>query len=110
MRLRVELVMNKSNNFWISVSRKSRVESFPPVTLKNRNVTTRNSRLLQEVNKTFSGCIRNFMLNGEHVGEPSVKTNVIPCSKRVEPGMFFYPGNGTNWFRAGNSLASSYVA
>ncbi|XP_011495348.1 PREDICTED: laminin subunit alpha [Ceratosolen solmsi marchali] len=52
------------------------------------------------INKTFSGCIRNFMLNGQHVKEPSVQYGVIPCSKRVEPGMFFYPGSGSNWFRA----------
>ncbi|KAJ8668735.1 hypothetical protein QAD02_010398 [Eretmocerus hayati] len=52
------------------------------------------------VNKTFSGCIRNFMLNGQHVGEPVVREGIIPCSKRVEPGMFFYPGNGSNWFKA----------
>lgn len=41
------------------------------------------------------------MLNGERVGEPTVQKGTIPCSKRVEPGMFFYPGNGSNWFRAG---------
>lgn len=40
------------------------------------------------------------MLNGQLVGEPSTQVGVIPCSKRVEPGMFFYPGNGSNWYRA----------
>jgi hypothetical protein len=53
------------------------------------------------------------MLNGQHVREPSVEYGVIPCSKRVEPGMFFYPGNGSNWFRAGQysliSIKSSSV-
>ncbi|XP_031783644.1 laminin subunit alpha [Nasonia vitripennis] len=52
------------------------------------------------VNKTLAGCIRYFMLNGQHIGEPSKKVGVIPCSKRVEPGMFFYPGNGSNWYKA----------
>ncbi|KAL7292410.1 hypothetical protein TKK_0013999 [Trichogramma kaykai] len=52
------------------------------------------------VNQTFSGCIRNFMLNGQYVTGPSVVLGVIPCSKRVEPGMFFYPGNGSNYFKA----------
>ena len=55
----------------------------------------------QGVNKTFSGCIRTFMLNGQHVGEPSNSVGVIRCSKRIEPGMFFFPGNGSNWFRPG---------
>lgn len=41
------------------------------------------------------------MTNGQLVGEPSEKIGVIPCSKRVEPGLFFYPGNGSNLFRAG---------
>lgn len=55
------------------------------------------------MNKSFSGCIRNFMLNGQHVGEPTLQKGIIPCSKRVEPGMFFYPGNGGNYFKAGSS-------
>ncbi|XP_066588247.1 laminin subunit alpha [Prorops nasuta] len=52
------------------------------------------------VNKTFSGCLGNFMLNGQQVGEASAKIGVIPCSKRVELGLFFYPGNGSNLFKA----------
>ncbi|KAK0176557.1 hypothetical protein PV328_000678 [Microctonus aethiopoides] len=52
------------------------------------------------VNKTFDGCLGNFMINGEHVGEPDDKIGVIPCSKRVEPGLFFYPGDGSNLFKA----------
>ncbi|EGI60824.1 PREDICTED: laminin subunit alpha [Acromyrmex echinatior] len=52
------------------------------------------------LNKTFSGCIGNFMMNGQLVGEPSEKVGVIPCSKRVEPGLFFFPGNGSNLFKA----------
>ncbi|KZC04676.1 Laminin subunit alpha, partial [Dufourea novaeangliae] len=51
-------------------------------------------------NQTFSGCLGNFMVNGQPVGEPINKVGVIPCSKRVEPGLFFYPGNGSNLFRA----------
>ncbi|XP_014209765.1 laminin subunit alpha isoform X2 [Copidosoma floridanum] len=53
-----------------------------------------------DTNKTFSGCIRNFMLNGQHIKEPVKQNGVVPCSKRVEPGMFFYPGNGSNYFVA----------
>lgn len=41
------------------------------------------------------------MVNGQPVGEPINKVGVIPCSKRIEPGLFFYPGNGSNLFRAG---------
>ncbi|XP_015602424.1 laminin subunit alpha [Cephus cinctus] len=52
------------------------------------------------LNKTFNGCIGNFMMNGQVVGEPTEKVGVIPCSKRVEPGLFFYPGNGSNFFKA----------
>lgn len=50
-------------------------------------------------NISYSGCVRNFMLNGINVPEGR-SMGVIPCSKRVEPGMFFYPGNGSNWFEA----------
>ncbi|XP_029032401.2 laminin subunit alpha [Osmia bicornis bicornis] len=52
------------------------------------------------LDKTFNGCLGNFMVNGQPVGEPINKVGVIPCSKRVEPGLFFYPGNGTNLFKA----------
>lgn len=52
------------------------------------------------LNKSFTGCLGNFMMNGQPVGEPENKVGVIPCSKRVEPGLFFYPGDGTNLFKA----------
>lgn len=39
------------------------------------------------------------MTNGQQVGEPTEKIGVIPCSKRVEPGLFFYPGNGSNYYK-----------
>jgi len=60
--------------------------------------------LFQGLNKTFSGCLGNFMMNGQSVGEPSEKVGVIPCSKRVEPGLFFFPGNGSNLFKAGEEI------
>jgi len=44
------------------------------------------------------------MMNGQSVGEPSEKIGVIPCSKRVEPGLFFFPGNGSNLFKAGEEI------
>ncbi|OAD58422.1 Laminin subunit alpha [Eufriesea mexicana] len=52
------------------------------------------------MNHTFNGCLGNFMVNGQPVGEPANKVGVISCSNRVEPGLFFYPGNGSNLFRA----------
>lgn len=52
------------------------------------------------INRTFSGCLANFMLNGQTVGEPSEKVGVIPCSNRVESGLFFFPGNGSNLYKA----------
>ncbi|XP_015117099.1 laminin subunit alpha [Diachasma alloeum] len=52
------------------------------------------------INKTFSGCLGNFMMNGQSLGDPEERVGVIRCSKRVEPGLFFYPGNGSNLFRA----------
>lgn len=48
----------------------------------------------------FSGCLSNFMMNGQPVGEPTIKVGVIACSERVEPGLFFFPGNGSNLFKA----------
>ncbi|KAH0550044.1 laminin subunit alpha [Cotesia glomerata] len=51
-------------------------------------------------NKTFNGCLRNFEMNGQPVGKPEETVGVIPCSNRVESGIFFYPGNGSNLFRA----------
>lgn len=52
------------------------------------------------LNKTFSGCLGNFMMNGQPVGEPSERIGVMPCLKRIEPGLFFYPGNGSNLYKA----------
>lgn len=40
------------------------------------------------------------MING-HAIEPSQKVDVMSCSERVEPGLFFYPGNGSNLYKAG---------
>lgn len=62
------------------------------------------SNLFQAINKTFNGCLANFMLNGQTVGEPSEKIGVIPCSSRVENGIFFFPGNGSNLYRAGENV------
>lgn len=62
---------------------------------------TNLSNLFQGINRTFSGCLANFMLNGQTVGGPSEKVGVIPCSKRVESGLFFFPGNGSNLYKAG---------
>lgn len=39
-------------------------------------------------------------MNGQPVGKPEETVGVIPCSNRVESGIFFYPGNGSNLFRA----------
>jgi len=44
------------------------------------------------------------MMNGQPIGEPSEKVGVIPCSKRIEPGLFFFPGNGSNLFKAGKKI------
>lgn len=44
------------------------------------------------------------MMNGQPVGEPTDKVGVIPCSKRVEPGLFFFPGNGSNLFKTGTKV------
>nr|XP_031828013.1 laminin subunit alpha isoform X2 [Nomia melanderi] len=51
-------------------------------------------------NETFNGCLGNFMVNEQSVGEPINKVGVIPCSEQIEPGLFFFPGNGSNLFRA----------
>ncbi|XP_026299731.1 laminin subunit alpha [Apis mellifera] len=51
------------------------------------------------MNDTFKGCLGNFMVNGQPVGEPTNKVGVIPCSKQVEEGLFFFPGNGSNLYK-----------
>ncbi|XP_046433556.1 laminin subunit alpha [Neodiprion fabricii] len=51
------------------------------------------------INSTFSGCLKSFMMNGNLVGDPTTSIGVIPCSKSVEPGLFFYPGNGSNYYK-----------
>jgi len=45
------------------------------------------------------------MMNGQTVGEPSEKIGVIPCSRRVEDGIFFFPGNGSNLYKAGENVS-----
>lgn len=52
------------------------------------------------MNQTFIGCLGNFMMNGEPVGDPKERIGVIPCSQKVEHGLFFYPGNGSNFYKA----------
>lgn len=51
------------------------------------------------------------MMNGQPVGEPSEKIGVIPCSKKVEPGLFFFPsyGNVSNIFRPGEKNKEIHV-
>ncbi|XP_014485447.1 PREDICTED: laminin subunit alpha isoform X2 [Dinoponera quadriceps] len=55
------------------------------------------------LNKTFNGCLGNFMING-YIVEPSQKVDVMPCSQRVESGLFFYPGNGSNLYKAADKF------
>ncbi|KAG8228153.1 hypothetical protein J437_LFUL002807 [Ladona fulva] len=60
---------------------------------------------LKGVNNSFPGCLRNFRMNGKSVGEPQVAQGVIPCSEKVEPGVFFSASGGylriANNFRVG---------
>lgn len=49
------------------------------------------------------------MINGQAMGEPSEKIGVIPCSKRIEPGLFFYPGNGSNLYKAGEEARNIQI-
>lgn len=54
------------------------------------------------MNKSFDGCLNNFMINGAPIGTPAEEIGLIPCSKKIEPGIFFYPSsNGSNYFKPG---------
>jgi hypothetical protein len=35
------------------------------------------------------GCLRNIQLNSKHLGDLRRSVGVIPCSDKVEPGVFF---------------------
>ncbi len=45
----------------------------------------------------FAGCIRGFRLRNKPVGKWSRnnKSGVVPCSDKVEPGVFIGPGRGS---------------
>lgn len=76
-----------------------------------QNYETHLCILFQGFNKTFSGCLGNLMINGQLVGEPSEKIGVISCSKKVEPGLFFFPssGNVSNVFKPGKKVISKNI-
>lgn len=52
------------------------------------------------MNNSINGCLGNFMMNGQTIDDPEKRPGVIPCSRQVEPGLFFYPGDGSNLFKA----------
>jgi len=35
------------------------------------------------------GCLRNVQLNSKNLGELRLAVGIIPCSEKVEPGVFF---------------------
>lgn len=40
------------------------------------------------------------MVNTNDVTTPAEDVGLIPCSKKIEPGIFFYPStNGSNYFK-----------
>ncbi len=51
----------------------------------------------QKLENGFVGCLRNFRLRGRLVGKWSRnnKSGVVPCSDKVESGVFIGPGGGS---------------
>nr|CAD7453810.1 unnamed protein product [Timema tahoe] len=43
----------------------------------------------QGINGTFEGCVRNFLMSGKPLGDPDVSYGVVPCSDKVEQGVYF---------------------
>ena len=43
---------------------------------------------------SFIGCLRNFLQNGNEVGEPDQEFNTKKCYDNVESGAFFYADGG----------------
>lgn len=42
----------------------------------------------------FRGCIRDIMFGNKRLGEPKTTVGAIPCSDKIESGVFFGPGDG----------------
>jgi hypothetical protein len=40
------------------------------------------------------GCLRNVQLNLKNLGEPLLAVGIIPCSEKVESGVFFSSEGG----------------
>lgn len=57
----------------------------------------------------FNGCIRNIQMGGRSLGEPSTAVSVLPCSDKVEPGIFFGKSGGyvklRDRFKVGTDLS-----
>ncbi|CAG0878724.1 unnamed protein product [Darwinula stevensoni] len=49
---------------------------------------------LQGISMGFAGCLRNFRMKGRSLGEPKSSVEVVPCSEKVEAGVFFYSEPG----------------
>ncbi len=50
--------------------------------------------MLQNFNKTFVGCVKNFKLNDNVFEKPLRSIGVIPCSNKVEEGTYFSAKGG----------------
>lgn len=57
--------------------------------LENMNINLNLNNLQQ-----FRGCIRDIMFGNKKLGEPINTFGTIPCSDKIESGLFFGPGGG----------------
>lgn len=53
-----------------------------------------NINLKLEKGRFYTGCIRNIQIGGHAPGQPHQIVGVLPCSEKIESGIFFGKGGG----------------
>uniref|UniRef100_A0A7E4ULG0 Laminin subunit alpha-1 n=1 Tax=Panagrellus redivivus TaxID=6233 RepID=A0A7E4ULG0_PANRE len=64
-----------------------------------------NARKEVPIRSEFSGCLRDFKINGRKLDNPSLETGVVPCSTVTESGVYF--GSNGGYAVLDNEFASS---
>ncbi|XP_051171945.1 laminin subunit alpha [Leptopilina boulardi] len=96
-----ELIVEDTRATGTAIGGEGEIDVNPPFYLGGV-IPEKSSRIFKTLgmNKSFDGCLNNFMINGNPVGTPAEEIGLIPCSKKIEPGIFFYPSNnGSNFFK-----------
>lgn len=76
--------------------------------VSQEDIESMKNNLKLKNSQQFRGCIRDIMFGNKKLGEPKSTVGAIPCSEKIESGIFFGPGGGfvklSNRFKVGTDV------